>query len=255
MAKSLSASDKLYIQKNYTKKSIPDIAKHLGYGRAMVGNYMRRNNLKMSKAQMIALRSKKMTGRTTFTADQDAFIKDNYLTMPVKTIGRHIGKSYTGIMYRLKNMGLEIPRHIVEARAEQSRFKMGHLSHNKGKRLEDFMSPEGIEKFKSTSFKPGHTPSNSKYDGHQRITKDGYIEVRVCKGNYQLKQRLVWQQNNGPIPKGHVVTFKDGNKQNTALSNLKLITMKQNMLNNSLCQYPVQLQQTIKLINKINKQL
>ena len=35
-------------------------------------------------------------GRTSFTAKEDQFIKDNYLTMPIKTMAKQIGRSGCG---------------------------------------------------------------------------------------------------------------------------------------------------------------
>ena len=39
-----------------------------------------------------------------------------------------------------------------------------------------------------------------------------------------LKHRYIWQQHHGEVPKGSMVVFKDGNRKNTDISNLLLIT-------------------------------
>ena len=38
-----------------------------------------------------------------------------------------------------------------------------------------------------------------------------------------LKQRWVWEQEHGPIPKGWKVVFLDGSKDNFALDNLRAV--------------------------------
>ena len=75
-------------------------------------------------------------------------------------------------------------------------------------------------------------PHTTKPVGYERITKDGYIEVKIkmrpshpdCNDNFKAKHRIVWEEANGPIPKGYKLTFLDGNKQNCSLENLDLIT-------------------------------
>lgn len=84
----------------------------------------------------------------------------------------------------------------------------------------------------STSFKKGQTPVNQKPLGHERICKkDGYILIKVAEKNpytgaltrYRHKHQVIWEQRHGPVPKGMVVTFLDGDKRNFCIDNLKLI--------------------------------
>jgi len=37
--------------------------------------------------------------------------------------------------------------------------------------------------------------------------------------------RMVWEEHNGPIPEGMIVSFRDSNKLNCDISNLMLISM------------------------------
>jgi len=106
------------------------------------------------------------------------------------------------------------------------RFRKGHVPVNKGKKG---VYAKGCEK---TWFKDGHMPHNTKPLGYERITRDGYIEVKVkmrpshpnCNDNFKAKHRLIWEEVNGPIPEGYKLTFLDGNKQNFDIDNLTLIT-------------------------------
>lgn len=64
--------------------------------------------------------------------------------------------------------------------------------------------------------------------GYERPSKDGYIVVKVAdeadramsKDNWKLKQVWVWEQEHGPLPKGHVVYFADGDNRNFSPENL-----------------------------------
>ena len=96
------------------------------------------------------------------------------------------------------------------------------------------------EKSRATQFKTGNLPHNTTPIGYERLSRDGYIEVKVkmrpskpkCIDNFVPKHKLVWEAANGPVPEGCVITFKDGNKQNVALENLACITKKQNAVLN-----------------------
>jgi hypothetical protein len=101
------------------------------------------------------------------------------------------------------------------------KFKKGQTAHNKGKPV----SKETYEKLKPTMFKPGSVPANHMEVGTIVPTKDGYLrqKVRETGKRFELLHRIVWEQHNGPIPKGKVVTFLDGNKENCSIENLMLI--------------------------------
>lgn len=99
----------------------------------------------------------------------------------------------------------------------------GHEPWNKGKK--GFMGPN------KTSFKKGHKPHNWVPIGSERITKDGYIEIKIQEGKFQKNWRgkhiLVWEEHNGPVPEGHAVIFGDGNNRNFDLDNLILVSRAQ----------------------------
>ena len=129
------------------------------------------------------------------------------------------------------------------------RYSKGREPENKGKP----MSKELYDKCKTTMFKKGHEPHNTCFDGHERISKDGYIEVRIRKGKYVSKHRHLWEQSNGKLPKGYILIFKDKNQQNTSLDNLELISREENMRRNTIHRFPNELKTTIRLINKLKK--
>lgn len=99
-------------------------------------------------------------------------------------------------------------------------FKKGSTPWNKG--LKGYM---GANK---TSFKKGTIPPQYRPVGSERITKDGYIEIKVEDPNkWELKHRVIWEQHNGEIPKGYAVIFADGDKSNLDIDNLLLVSRKQ----------------------------
>lgn len=106
------------------------------------------------------------------------------------------------------------------------RFEKGHVPANKGKH------PPTVGRMAETQFMKGNLPHNTKPIGYERISKDGYVEVKVkmrpsspyCNDNFIPKHRLLWEAENGPVPKGHKLIFADGDKTNISLDNLLLIT-------------------------------
>lgn len=76
---------------------------------------------------------------------------------------------------------------------------------------------------RKTQFKKGQKPHNTHYLGHERVSKEGYVEVSVDEVNphtgyarrYVLKHRHLWEKKNGKLPKGMCLKSKDGNRQNT----------------------------------------
>ena len=116
------------------------------------------------------------------------------------------------------------------------KFRKGQTPHNKGKK----MPKEVYEKVKQTMFAKGNVPPNHRPVGSGRISKDGYIEVKVAEPNkWRLKQRVVYEEAKGKIPEGCTIIFLDGNKRNFDIDNLRCITRSEllylncNGLNNS----------------------
>lgn len=60
----------------------------------------------------------------------------------------------------------------------------------------------------------------------ETTTTDGYTYVKVDEAIWVRKHRYLYEKYIGKIPEGHVVIFKDGNKQNFDLDNLMLADTK-----------------------------
>lgn len=103
------------------------------------------------------------------------------------------------------------------------RFEKGCLPFNKGKK--------GTGGWEPTQFKRGHKAHNWVPIGTERINADGYVDIKIQDGklqkNWKGKHILIWEGRNGPVPKGHVVIFGDGNNRNFDPSNLILVSRKQ----------------------------
>lgn len=103
-------------------------------------------------------------------------------------------------------------------------FTADTVPHNKGKKMPSHPNS------KRTQFQKGGLPHNTKHLGHERISKDGYVEISVNQENphtgyerrYVLKHRHLWEQANGRLPEGHFLKCMDSDRTNTDPSNWTL---------------------------------
>lgn len=132
-----------------------------------------------------------------------------------------------------------------------TRFKKGSVPANKGKKL----SPEKYQKMSSNFFKKGGKPHNTKPIGYKRVTKDGYLQVKIADKKFEMLHVLEWEKHNGPIPPGYAVCFKDKNKQNISIENLELVSRQELMDRNTIHRLPENLKETIILLKMIKKRI
>jgi len=164
-----------------------------------------------------------------FPAHVVAYITENYIgcgpTEMTDRLNAEFGTSYTASQLK----GFYGNHHLNSG--VTGYFPKGHTPPNKGKKG---ICPAGCEK---GWYPKGNLPGNTKPIGYERVSKDGYVEVKVkmrpsrpdCNDNFVAKHRLIWEQLHGPIPDDCVVIFKDGDKQNFAPNNLALVTKAQRL--------------------------
>lgn len=112
-----------------------------------------------------------------------------------------------------------------------TRFQKGHVPSNKG--CVQKLPPEVLERIKKGWFKKGQKALNHKPIGSERVTVDGYIEIKVAEPNvWKLKHRVVWEAHYGKIPKDKMISFINGDGTNCNIDNLIMIDKQINgMLN------------------------
>jgi hypothetical protein len=103
------------------------------------------------------------------------------------------------------------------------RFLPGHIPSSKGLKV----SREEIKRTDSM-YKPGHIPSTCKPIGAERINGYGYVEIKIADPNvWKSKHTVIWEKAYGPVSKGHIIIFADGNKINFELENLLMVSRRQ----------------------------
>lgn len=133
-----------------------------------------------------------------------------------------------GFHRTIKAIGATAKRYQIKSN-RNGQFKPGHKPQNKGKG----MDKDTLNKVKRTWFKKGHEPAGTLHDGAITKRKDNRgvynYHIRISKGKWVYLSRYIWEQEFGPIPKGMIITYKDGNPMNCVVDNLEMISRLENL--------------------------
>ncbi|MGE4272090.1 MAG: HNH endonuclease signature motif containing protein [Desulfitobacterium sp.] len=153
-------------------------------------------------------------------------------------VRKFIQESYIGVghqaMADLLNQTFGTSYTKEQMKAYYARFKLNSgLTGHFQKGFTPFN--KGIKKYwiggEKTQFKKGDMPHNWVPLGSERVTKDGYIQIKIREGraqkNWRGKHILIWEEINGPLPPSHAIIFGDGDKSNFDPDNLLLVSRKQ----------------------------
>ncbi len=173
--------------------------------------------------------------RNPYTEEQIQFLKDNVKGITLKELTERFNKRFNQ-QRTLSSIRNQKNKYGLKSGIVGGRFEKGQTPFNKGKKWDEFMSEEAQKNSLKTTFKKGNTPPNRREIFEERISKDGYIEMKIQDGkgndNWAYKHRYIWEQANGAIPKDHIVIFADGDKTNLEIDNLILISKRENAILN-----------------------
>ena len=183
-----------------------------------------------SHAQKMHLR-RTVNVKHVWTPEDDAILRDRYADTDTHEIAALLGTTYSATSQRALALGI-YKSSEYKARVwgqldngRGTRFQNGNVPFNKGKKDYQFRSRDGRAKCALTQFKPGQVPHNARPVGFECVHADGYVYVKVAEHQRMMPKHIhVWQQANGPVPSGMMVTFRDGNRLNCTIDNLQLMT-------------------------------
>jgi hypothetical protein len=200
-----------------------------------------------------------------WTEEQIALLYIHYPTSRADELQTIIGRSIKSIYSKANALDIKKDPNYKSkmiswvGKNNSGMFKKGQQPFNKGKKWNDYMTPEGQERLKATTFKKGQLPHTNTFDGNitTRVDKDGrmYKNIRLSKAVWQKYHQYVWEQVNGKIPEGMLVVFKDKNTMNCNINNLEIITRQENMARNTIQRYPKELISTIKILANVKSKL
>lgn len=201
--------------------------------------------------------------RRFWTTAEIKILKEKYSDTPIQKLMEIFQCSDRRIYNKANQQGLKrSPEFIAEttrknqlqliAEGKHKGYIKGSIPMNKGKK----MTPELKEKLRQTGtwFSKGNIPHNHRRLGSTRITKDGYIEIKIKEPRtWQLLHRHNWEKKYGKIEKGFNIIFENGNKQDCRIENLQMISDTELMSRNTIQRYPKDLQKTLKTLSKFKK--
>lgn len=204
-----------------------------------------------------------------YTAEEERMIREKYPRTPTKELALEIGVPAGSVYNKAASMGLrkdpawlglrrrEDGRMLSRSEASRARrFRKGHATHNKGRKRVEYVTAAGIARMEGSQFKKGNVPANAKPVGYTAVRPDGYVRVRTAgRGRMPLLHHHVWEQANGPVPAGSVVAFRNGNTRDVRLENLELIGRDENMLRNTMHNYPPELVSAMMQLGRLKRKI
>lgn len=207
--------------------------------------------------------------RHQWTPAEVAVLVETYPHIPTEWLAAVFRLSLQQVYHKAASLGLRKSEAYLASefasrlrRGDQvgasTRFRKGGTSWNKGR------SYTAGGRSAETRFKPGHRGGkaleNYKPVGSERLSKDGYLQRKInddlpIQRRWRAVHLIEWEAIHGPVPSGHALVFKDGDKTNITLENLELIPRAELMRRNSYHQYPKPIARVIQLRGAITRQI
>lgn len=210
-------------------------------------------------------------GKRLWSAADDDQLRAEYPHEPTPVIARRLRRTVAAVYARALTFALKksadylaSPHSCRLRRGDnvglRTRFQKGQVPANKGLRRPGWAPG----RMRETQFKRGERHGMAvrvwKPVGTERISKDGYLERKI-NDNLPLQRRwravhlLVWEAAYGPLPTGHAVTFRNGNRTDTRLDNLALISRRHLMARNSVHNLPPELASAVQLLGALHRKI
>lgn len=203
-----------------------------------------------------------------WTPEAVATLRARYAGTPTRQLVDVLGKDYQAIWRKARDLGLLKDPAVVaaeRARAHRKlaeagkayRIKPGAVPPNKGKKMPAGYAPG---RMRETQFRKGQANHNRMPIGAEREI-DGYLYRKVADVryvphtvNWKLVHVLAWEAHHGkPVPPGHRLRFRDGDRRNVDVANLELVTFADSMARNTIHRYPPELKDAIRLQARLER--
>jgi len=145
--------------------------------------------------------SRKRGAKSFYTAEQIAFLRDNYKTMTVPEL--------------------------------QVAFNAEFKTDKKYWAIVNIIKTYGIRRYRRRKLQVGDE-TLCRATGYITVKTDAPAHNMKTKRSYRYKHIVVWEDAYGPVPDGKYVRFIDGDKTNCALDNLVLVSCAEHGLLNQM---------------------
>jgi HNH endonuclease len=211
-------------------------------------------------------------GKRLWSAKDDARLRRLYPDTPTFKLAKDLRRSLTSVYARAAKLGIEKsaaylagPNACRLRRGDHVgaafRFTPGHVPHNKGLRRPGWAAG----RMRETQYKRGQRNGLAARHwmpvGSTRLI-EGYVYRKVSDVpnvpytvNWKPDHVLVWTRAHGPVPVGHAIGFRNGDKADVRLDNLVCLSRRELMLRNSVHNLPAPLPQVVQLLGALTRQI
>jgi len=186
-----------------------------------------------------------------YTPAQRDFIVEGYKTMTLRKLTAAFNAAFGTKKPESALNAFCGNHHVFSGRT--GRFPKGHVPANK--------DHKGVHYSPATEFKKGHVdPNHVRPLGAERYDK-GVLMVKIaeknlytdCPTRFKRKAIVVWERENGPVPKGMIVRQIDGKPENCEPENLVLISKALNARLNQryFKEEPAEIKPTVFILAKL----
>jgi hypothetical protein len=206
-----------------------------------------------------------------WSREDDRLLRGFYPNTPTAEVARRLQRSVAAVYGHADKLGLvKSPAYLAGPAAcrlrrgdrvgARFRFQKGHVPANKGLRRPGWAPG----RMRETQFKKGVRQGVAvrlyKPIGTERISKDGYLERKVNDGlplqaRWRAVHLVLWESLHGPVPAGHAVTFKNGDRTDIRPDNLELLHRRDLMARNTVHNLPKPLAQTVQLLGALRRKI
>jgi len=178
--------------------------------------------------------------RPTWSPAEDDLLRREYSHTPNAVLAARLDRSKLAIRHRGGTLGIKKSPEFMASPAG-GRIQPGNVPPNKGRKGMP-MHPNS----QRTQFKAGNRPHTWRPIGHERVSRDGYLQRKVTETGYTPRDyrnvhHLVWEAAGREIPPNHALCFLNADKSDLRLENLELLHRAELMRRNSRQHLPPEL--------------
>lgn len=214
--------------------------------------------------------------RRAYSEFELAVMRMHYPSTITLDLAELFGRPITQVYRIARALGLaKTPEFVVETARERSmqpdhgarqyQFEKGHVPANKGSRRPGWTAGDMAR----TQFKAGRPASEARNYvpiGTHKLNKDGHLVRKITDDpsivparRWEAVHRLVWIETNGPIPAGHVIAFKPGQRTNVleeiTPDRVECLNLADNCRRNSFHNYGPEVSKVVQLRGAITRQI
>lgn len=219
----------------------------------------------------------KIRKKHVWTSAELELVRQKYPDRPAREIADALGISIHQLYKQTHTMGLKKSQAFKDSplssrlrRGENPgkayRYTKGHVPANKGTRRPGY-APGRMQETQFKKGRPAHEAHNYVPIGAEKIDPKRNVLMRKMTDDPALFPAkrwrpvhvLAWEAAHGPVPPGYICIFRRGMKTYVAAEitadRLEVVTLKENMLRNTVHNLPAPLPELIQLRGALNRKI